>query len=68
MSNWSRKGLYWKEMGAQGTDQKQEDQRKENKEALQMQVFIFSKQEVSVHCCGSVLDLASLQLLSSWPS
>ena len=41
MSNWIRKGLYWKEMGVWGTDQKREDQRNEKRKLYRCRGFVF---------------------------
>ena len=45
MSNLSGKGLYWKEMGVQGTDQKQEDQRKENRKLYRCRFLFFQSRK-----------------------
>lgn len=59
MSNWSRKGLYWKEMGVWGTDQKREDQGNEKSKLYRCRGFVLvSKAGMLVHCLGSVLALA----------
>lgn len=48
MSNWSRKGLYWKEMGVWGTDQKWEDQRNGKRKLYRCRGFVFISKAGSV--------------------
>lgn len=43
MSNWSRKGLYWKETRVWGTDQTPEGLRNENRKLYRYRGFVVSK-------------------------